>query len=70
MAEEIAQFKQLHAGLMAAFDNFFKSAQDTPDNVGAIAAAKQQIGTLAQITFETALGPAFSIIGLTLQVSS
>jgi hypothetical protein len=35
-----------------------------------MAAAKEQIGTLAQGTFGTVLGPAFSIIGLSTQVSS
>lgn len=68
MAGEIAQLKQLQAGLNAAFDNFFETAH-TLDDVGAIASAKQQIGKLAQITFGTTLGPAFSIIGLTSQVS-
>ena len=70
MAEEIAQLKQLQAGLNAAFDSFFKAAQDSPGNAGALANAKGQIGTLAQITFGAVLGPAFSILGLTSQVSS
>jgi hypothetical protein len=33
MAEEIAQFKQLQAGLNAAFDDFFKYTKETPNNV-------------------------------------
>lgn len=68
MADDIAALKQLQAGLNAAFEEFFKAAEESPKNAGAIAAGKEKIGTLAQITFGTALGPAFSIIGLTSQV--
>jgi hypothetical protein len=70
MADEIAQLRQLQAGLNAAFDDLFKTTQEKPNDTGAIAAAKEQIGNMAQITFGTVLGPAFSIIGLTMQVSS
>jgi phage tail tape-measure protein len=70
MAEEIAQLKQLQASMNAAFDNLFKSAQEGAQNARAVAAAKQQLGATAQMTFGAALGPAFSIIGLTIQVSS
>jgi hypothetical protein len=70
MAEEIVQLNQLQAGMNAAFDSLFKSIEESPNNARAIAAAKQQIGTMAQMTFGTVLGPAFSIIGLTSQVSS
>jgi hypothetical protein len=48
---------------------FFKSAQDSPENAGAIATAKQRIGDIAQVTLGTAIGPVYSIIGLSLQVS-
>lgn len=70
MAQEIAQLKQLQADLNAAFDSFFKSTQDSPANVKEITSAKQRIGTLAQITFGAVLGPAFTVLGLTVQVSS
>jgi hypothetical protein len=70
MAEEIAQLKQLQASINTAFDNLFKSAQESPQNARAIAAAKQQLGATAQMTFGAVLGPAFSILGLTIQVSS
>jgi hypothetical protein len=69
MADEIAQLKQLQAGLNAAFDGLFKSAQETPQNAAAVATAKDQIAGLAQMTFGAALGPAFSLIGLSSQVS-
>jgi hypothetical protein len=70
MAEEIAQLKQLQASMNAAFENVFKSAQESPQNAKAVAAAKQQLGATAQMTFGAVLGPAFSIINLTIQVSS
>ena len=65
MAEEIAQLKQLQVEMNSAFDNLFKSVQDSPDKVGVIASAKERIGTMAQITLGTVLGPAFSILGFT-----
>ena len=70
MADEIAQFKQLQAGVNAAFDSLFKATQDSPINGGAIAAAKENVATMAQVTMGTVLGPAFSVIGLSAQVSS
>lgn len=70
MADEITQFKQLQAQMNAAFDSLIQSSQDGSNNAGAIAAAKQQIAALSQVTLGTVLGPVFSIIGLTLQVSS
>jgi hypothetical protein len=70
MADDLALLKQLQAGLNAAFDDLFKSAEENPDNIGLIAAGKQKIGTLAQNVFATALGPVFSIFGLTSQVCS
>ena len=69
MAVEIAQFKQLQAGMNAAFDKIFKAADDCPNNGGVIAAAKGELATMAQVTLGSALGPAFSIIGLSAQVS-
>ena len=70
MAEEIAQLQQLQAGMNAAFDNLIKSTQEGPTNGKAIAAAKEQTVTMAQITMGAVLGPAFSILGLSSQVSS
>jgi hypothetical protein len=70
MAEEIAQLKQLQVEMNSAFDNLFKSVQDSPDKVGVIASAKERIGTMAQITLGTVLGPAFSILSFTSQVGS
>jgi hypothetical protein len=70
MVDEIALLKQLQADVNTAFDGFFKLVQESPGNSGAIAVAKERIGTVAQITSGTALGPAFSILGLSSQVSS
>ncbi len=66
---EIALLKELQAGLNAAFDSLFKAAQDGPNNAKAIATAKQQVSTLSQVTFGAVVGPAFSILGLSIQVS-
>lgn len=68
MAEEIAQLKQLQAGINAAFKSLFKATDEGPTNGKAIAAAKGQIATMAQMTFGAVLGPAFSIISLSSQV--
>jgi hypothetical protein len=70
MAEEIAQLKQLQVSMNAAFDNLFKSVEEGPQNTKAIAVAKQQLGAIAQMTFGASIGPAFSIISLSIQVSS
>jgi hypothetical protein len=70
MDEEIVQLKQLQAGMNAAFESLFQSTQESPQNAKEIVAAKQQISTLAKMTFGAVLGPAFSIIGLSCQVSS
>ncbi|RFU23740.1 hypothetical protein B7463_g12599, partial [Scytalidium lignicola] len=70
MAEEIAQLKQLQADMNAAFDDLFNFSQDSPNNAGAIAAAKERIGTMAQKTLGTVLGPAFSIINLSSQTNA
>jgi hypothetical protein len=70
MAEEIEQFKQLQAGMNAAFDGLIKSFQEGPNNGKATAATKGQVVTMAQMTLGAVLGPAFSLIGLSSQVSS
>lgn len=70
MAGEMVQLKQLQTGMNAAFDKIFKAAEDGPNNSGVIAAAKGELATMAQVTLGSALGPAFSIIGLSAQVSS
>lgn len=70
MADEIAQFKQLQAEMNAAFDSLIQSSQDGSNNAGAIAAAKQKLGAISQVTLGTVLGPAFSVMGFTLQVRS
>ncbi|KAF4986548.1 hypothetical protein F66182_16815, partial [Fusarium sp. NRRL 66182] len=67
MADEIAQFKQLQAEMNAAFDSLIQSSQDGSNNAGAIAAAKQKLGAISQVTLGTVLGPAFSVMGFTLQ---
>jgi hypothetical protein len=69
MAEEIAQLKQLQAGINAAFHGLFEATEESPNNGKAIAAAKGKIATMAQMTFGAVLGPAFSIISLSTQVS-
>jgi len=69
MAEEIEQLKQLQVAMNAAFDRLLKSTQESPNNGKAIAEAKQQIGTMAEMTLGAVLGPAFSIISLSAQVS-
>jgi hypothetical protein len=70
MDEEIAQLKLLQISMNAAFDSLFKSAEEGPQNAKAIAAAKQQLGATAQMTFGASIGPTFSIISLSIQVSS
>jgi len=70
MADEIKQLKYLQASMNAAFESLLKSTQESPQDAKAIAAAKEQIATTAQMTFGAVLGPVFSIIGLTCQVSS
>lgn len=64
---DIAQFKQLQGSMNAAFDGLLNTIQEDPNNAGAIAAAKDQIGALAQMTFGAVLGPAFSIMSLSCQ---
>jgi len=67
---EIEQLKQLQADLDVSFNKLFESVQDAPNNGGAVAAAKERVGALAQAILGAVLGPAFSIIGLSTQVSS
>ncbi|KAN0102557.1 S-adenosyl-L-methionine-dependent methyltransferase [Hyaloscypha variabilis] len=68
MADNLAQLKELQAGMNAAFESLFKSAEEIPSNGKAIAAAKGQLAATAQMTFGAVLGPAFSVINLTTQV--
>lgn len=68
MATDIAQLKQLQAGLNAAFDSLFSTAEQEPKNASGLAASKSQLAHLAQATFGAALGPVPSILGFSLQV--
>jgi demethylsterigmatocystin 6-O-methyltransferase len=70
MAEEIAQLRQLQASMNAAFDGLLKATEESPENAGAIATAKEHIGKMAQMTLGTVLGPASSIMILSCQVGS
>jgi len=70
MADNLAQLKELQAGMNAAFESLFKSAEEIPSNGKAIAAAKGQLAATAQMTFGAVLGPAFSVVNLTTQVSA
>lgn len=70
MSEEIAQLKQLQADINGAFDDLLKSSQESLNNPRVISDAKERLGTMAQKTLATLMGPAFSIITLSSQVSS
>ncbi|KAF2427851.1 S-adenosyl-L-methionine-dependent methyltransferase [Tothia fuscella] len=64
MENEIAALKQLQAGLNATFESYFSLTEKDPKNVKGIAAAKEQLVGLSQATMGTALGPAFSMMGI------
>lgn len=70
MADDIAQLKQLQAGMNAAFESFFAIAEKEPTNAVGIVAAKEEIAKLGQTTSEAALGPAVSVMRFSLQVRS
>jgi hypothetical protein len=64
MADDIAAFKQLQAGLNANFEALYV-AKDAKS----VAAAKDGLTGLGYATAGAAMGPAFSIIALTGTVS-
>ena len=68
MANDITQLKQLQASINDAFESLYSITEKEPTNVGATAAAKAEIGKLAQMTSQTSLGPVFTILQFSLHV--